>query len=216
MEYKDTGCECWDYTLNKAGDDIVYIGKDGFYAKEVVHNEWRYVDVSEEPTDELNVPIQVAHLMSDYRFWNWNGRKVSLIGCLGTLCVTPFDAPSGTPTPDLRGFVYQVTKFDPEGSRSPYAPHPKCGNIPLLFSKIGSVAYMVTKHMGNEESQSLFINPYHCIVCTPLAKMILLEENVFLDGKHFNLRAISKLSPHSTPDPEEFLINKLSLDNTVD
>ena len=216
MEYKDTGIECWDYTLGKAEDDTVYIRREGSYIAEVEHNGWRFVDVSEEQTDKLNQPVKVSQLLSDYRFWQWNGRKVSLIGCMGKLCETAYDAPQGTPTPDLRGYVYQVGKFDTDGVTTPYIMHPDAGKIPAVFSNIGSLCHMVAKVMGKEELSSLCVNPYHNIICMPLAKLILSDNKIMLDGRVQDLRAISKLSPHQQDDPEELLLNKLLLDDTVD
>ena len=50
VEYKDTGVECWDYTLGKAEDDTVYIRREEIGIAEVEHNGWRYVDVSDRKT----------------------------------------------------------------------------------------------------------------------------------------------------------------------
>ena len=214
MEYKDTGVECWDYTLGKAEDDTVYIRREEIGIAEVEHNGWRYVDVSEHKTDELNQPVKVSHPLSEYRFWRWNGRRVSIIGYMGKLCETPYDAPHGTPTPDLRGYVYQAGKFDADGVTTPYVMHPDAGKVPVVFSNIGSLCHMVAKIMGREELSSLCVNPQHNIICMPLAKLILHEEKVMLDGRVHDLRAISKLSPHQQDDPEELLLSQL--DNTVD
>ena len=121
--YKSPDVKVWAYQIQKMSSEYLYaniLDIEGIETlKESEQDGWRYAEVWDEPTSvsgtDYNDKIRVADIVANYRFIQYNGNKVALLGCKDRVCTFPLDAPNGSITPDMSGFVYRIIKVTDKG-----------------------------------------------------------------------------------------------------
>ena len=214
MDYLKPSIDCWDYVFQKTGSDYVWVNMETIEGinliQESEHNGWRYAVVFDDEVTvngiEYNTRIQLRSLMNRYRFFEYNGRKIQVLGCGGTLCTCPTDAPDGRLTPDFGGFVYRVAKVH-DGKLG--CVHRLIDNKPhQVVSADIEHALGVIKDTSDSPEEAM-MNPALILEYIPVTKVYSQCDYLLLldSDTPFNLEQISGLYPDD--DEEELLLAKM-------
>lgn len=214
MGYSEPTIECWEYVFQKSGRDYVWVNMETIEGIETIQESekdgWRYAVIFDEKTDKDGITygtkVQLRTLMNQYRFFEYNGRKVQALGCNGTLCTSPTDAPEGRITPDFGGFVYRVAKVT-NGKLA--CVHRLIDNNPhqVVASDIEYALGIIKDTSDNPEESML--NPSIVLEYIPVTKIYSQANYIWVADSQtsFNLEEMSDLYPD--PDEEQLLLDKI-------
>lgn len=214
MGYLKPSIDCWDYVFQKTGGDYVWVNMETIEGINLIQESekdgWRYAVIFDDEVTqngiEYNTRIQLRSLMNRYRFFEYNGRKVQALGCNGTLCTCPTDAPDGRLTPDFGGFVYRVAKVQ-DGKLG--CVHRLINGKPhqVVSADIEHALGVIKDTSDNPEEAML--NPAMILEYIPVTKIYSQADFLILQDTEspFNLEEISSLYPDD--DEEEILLSKM-------
>lgn len=214
MGYLKPNIDCWDYVFQKNGSDYVWVNMETIEGiniiQEAEQDGWRYAVIFDDEVThngiKYDTKVQLGTLMNRYRFFEYNGRKVQALGCAGTLCTCPTDAPDGRLTPDFGGFVYRVAKVH-EG---------RLGCVHRLYNgKAHQVVSADIEHaLGvikdtSDSPEEAMMNPSLILEYIPVTKVYSQSDHlILLDTETpFDLDSIASLYPDD--DEEELLLAKI-------
>lgn len=214
-EYKKPDVQVWAYQLMKNSGEHMYaniIDIEGVETlKEVEQDGWRYAEVWDTPTTsngmEYNDTVRVADVIANYRFIQYNGNKVALLGCKDRVCTFPLDAPNGSITPDLSGFVYRVIRVTDKGIGT--VSNVIDGKPHQVVSITVEGALHIIKQAG-KDPVDMMGDMKTIVELVPIMKLYCQTNHLFIQdtGQVVDLQGLDTLTPDV--DEEDLLLSKLS------
>lgn len=214
-EYKTPDVKVWAYQLMKNSSDHLYaniLDIEGVETlKESEKDGWRFAEVWDSPTTvdgvTYNDKVRVADIVANYRFIQYNGNKVALLGCKDRVCTFPLDAPNGSITPDMSGFVYRVIRITDKGIGT--VSNVIDGKPHQVVAITVEGALHIIKQAG-KDPVDMMGDMKTIVELVPIMKLFCQTNHLFIQetSQPVDLQGLDALTPDV--DEEDLLLSKLS------
>ena len=213
--YKSPDVKAWAYQIQKMSSEYLYaniLDIEGIETlKESEKDGWRYAEVWDEPTSvdgtDYNDKVRVADIVANYRFIQYNGNKVALLGCKDRVCTFPLDAPNGSITPDMSGFVYRIIKVTDKGIGS--VSNLIDGTPHQVVAITVEGALQIIKQAGKDPVEVMG-DMKTIVELIPIMKLFCQTNHLYIQetNQPVDLQGLDALTPDV--DEEDLLLSKLS------